>query len=49
LTKAQDIPAIVTSCKGRYPGIAISIAPHIGASPLMLDIILASADTAKNH
>ncbi len=43
----EDIPAIVTFCKGRYPDIAISIAPHIGASPLMLDIILASADAAE--
>ena len=43
----EDIPAIVNSCKGLYPDIEISIAPHIGASPLMLDIILASADTAK--
>jgi sirohydrochlorin ferrochelatase len=43
----EDIPTIVNSCKGLYPDIEISIAPHIGASPLMLDIILASADTAK--
>ena len=43
----EDIPAIVNSCKDRYPDIEISIAPHIGAAPLMLDIILASADTAE--
>lgn len=43
----EDIPAIVNSCKGLYPGIKISTAPHIGASPLMLDIILASADAAE--
>jgi sirohydrochlorin ferrochelatase len=43
----EDIPAIVNSCKSRYPDIEITIAPHIGASPLMIDIILASVDTAK--
>jgi sirohydrochlorin ferrochelatase len=43
----EDIPRIVNSCKSRYPAIEITIAPHIGASTLMMDIILASADTSK--
>ena len=43
----EDIPNIVNGIKGQYPDIEISIAPHLGASPLMIDIIIASADNAK--
>lgn len=45
----EDIPRIVNSCKDRYPDIDICIAPHIGASPLMIDLLLACADTAKTE
>lgn len=43
----EDIPTIVASCKDRSPDVDICIAPHIGASSLMIDLLLACADTAK--
>jgi len=41
----HDIPALVNNCRSLYPDSTISIAPHIGASPLMIDLVIASADT----
>ena len=43
----EDIPNIINECIGQYPGTNISLAPHLGASPLMMDLLISSADTAK--
>ena len=43
----KDIPDIVNETIGQYPEIKISIAPHLGASSLMIDLLISSADTAK--
>jgi sirohydrochlorin ferrochelatase len=43
----ENIPAIVNACRGRHPESEIRIAPRIGAAPLMLNIVLASADRVK--
>ena len=45
----EDIPNIVSSAAAQYPDIDIIIAPHLGVSHLMMDLIIASADTAKNE
>ena len=45
----EDIPNIVSSTADRYPDIEIKIAPHLGASNLMMDLLIASADIAKNE
>ena len=43
----EDIPNIVNDCKVNYPDTIISIASHLGASSLMIDLLMASAETAK--
>jgi len=43
----EDIPNIVNSTKSYYPGIEIKIAPHLGASPLMIDLLINAANAAK--
>ena len=43
----EDIPRILNDCISLYPEINISLAPHLGASPLMIDLLIASADTAE--
>jgi sirohydrochlorin ferrochelatase len=40
----EDIPAAVENVREHLHGIDVSIAPHIGASPLMADLVLACAD-----
>lgn len=42
----EDIPNIVDDCVGQYADINISIAPHVGASLLMVELLIASAGTA---
>lgn len=44
----EDIPNIVNDCKSQYPDINISIAPHLGASSLMINLLIDSAGTAKS-
>jgi sirohydrochlorin ferrochelatase len=39
----EDIPNIVNEAKKRYPNTDISIASHLGASGLMLDLVVACA------
>ena len=39
----EDIPNIVKQSSILYPDIKISIAPHLGASSLMIDLLIASA------
>lgn len=43
----EDIPNIVNDCKVNYPGIVISVASHLGASSLMMDLLIDSAKMAK--
>ena len=43
----EDIPNIINDCIGQYPDTNISLAPHLGASSLMMDLLISSADTAK--
>lgn len=43
----EDIPNIVRTCLAQYPDIEISIAPHIGASPLMMNLLISSVNTKK--
>ena len=43
----EDIPNIVNDTKPHYPDVEIKIAPHLGASPLMVDLLIASANATK--
>ena len=43
----EDIPNIVNDCKVNYPDTIISIASHLGASSLMMDLLIDSAEKAK--
>ena len=43
----EDIPEIVNHTKPSYAGIDIKIAPHVGASELMMDLLLSSANAAR--
>ena len=43
----EDIPNIVNDTKSHYPNIEIKIAPHLGASPLMMDLLITSANDTK--
>lgn len=43
----EDIPKILNDCTALYPEINISLASHLGASSLMMDLLIASAETAK--
>lgn len=36
---ADDIPALVREAAAAYPDISLTVTPHIGASPLMTDLI----------
>lgn len=45
----EDIPAIVSKTADHYPDIDIKIAPHLGASKLMMDLLIASADSARGE
>lgn len=40
----EDIPNIVKVAQANYPDIEIKIAAHIGASEMMLDLLINSAD-----
>jgi sirohydrochlorin ferrochelatase len=39
----EDVPEIVTASRAQHAGIDIHIAPHLGASSLMIDLLIASA------
>lgn len=43
----EDIPNIINDCITLYPDTNITLAPHLGASPLMMDLLIASADTPQ--
>lgn len=43
----EDIPNIVNDTKELYPHVDIRIAPHVGASPLMMELLISSADKSE--
>jgi len=43
----EDIPEIVNETKNKYPGVTITISNHLGASDLMMDLLVATANSAK--
>lgn len=44
----EDIPNIVNDTRQEYPKVEITIAPHLGASHLMMDLLISSANSVKN-
>jgi len=43
-TVVEDIPNIINGCIVQYPNVEIRLAPHLGASPLMIDLLISSAE-----
>lgn len=43
----EDIPNIVNAAKLVYPDIEINIAAHLGASEMMIELLINSANAAK--
>ena len=43
----EDIPNIVDETRPEFPGIDIKVAQHLGASALMMDLLIASANTVR--
>ena len=43
----EDIPRIVNDNKLYYPDVEIKIAPHLGDSHLMIDLLITSANATK--
>ena len=43
----EDIPNIVNDTKPHYPNIDIKIAPHLGASNLMMDLLITTANATE--
>ena len=41
----EDIPNVINECRALYPDIAITIAPHVGASQGIFDVLIASASS----
>lgn len=41
----EDIPEIVNDTKKLYPDVDIKIAPHLGASDLMMELLITSANS----
>lgn len=39
----EDIPNIIAEVKTAHPEIIIKVTPHVGSSPIMLDLILKTA------
>lgn len=42
----EDIPQIVEQAQQQYPNVQLSVAPHLGTSPKMLELLSAAADEA---
>jgi sirohydrochlorin ferrochelatase len=42
----EDIPNIVNETKKDYPTVDIRVAPHLGASDLMMELLITSANSA---
>ena len=45
----EDIPNIVNDTIPNYPDVEIKIAQHLGASPLMMDLLVASANETSSE
>ena len=43
----EDIPEEVNVTKPLYPQVDIRIAPHLGASDLMMDLLISSANSTR--
>lgn len=43
----HDIPEVVKETELLYPDVEIKIAPHLGASHLMMDLLITSANATK--
>ncbi len=43
----EDIPDIVEQTRPHYPGVDIKIAQHLGASGLMMDLLISSANSTR--
>ncbi|GAX62555.1 sirohydrochlorin cobaltochelatase [Candidatus Scalindua japonica] len=43
----EDIPNIVNDTIKNHPDVDIRIAPHLGASDLMMELLIASANSTK--
>jgi sirohydrochlorin ferrochelatase len=43
----EDIPTEVNETKPLYPEVDIRIAPHLGASDLMMDLLISSANSTR--
>lgn len=43
----EDIPNIVNETKPLYPNINIKIAPHLGASDLMMELLITTANATE--
>lgn len=44
----EDIPNVVSECQAYYPNVSIAITPHIGASELMLDLLISQSNSTVN-
>ena len=43
----EDIPNIVKDTRPHYPNVDIKIAPHLGDSPLMMELLITSANAIE--
>lgn len=43
----EDIPEIVNDTKAHYPNVDIKITPHLGDSGLMMDLLVATANSTQ--
>lgn len=44
----EDIPGIVEQTRAEYPDVDIRIAQHLGASDLMMDLLISTANSTSN-
>jgi len=44
----KDVPEIVAAVTQQYPDVDIVVAPHLGASSLMVDLLIESAKTTSS-
>lgn len=45
---AEDIPALVSACQQRWPTLPITISPHVGGAPLMVELLANLASGGAN-
>lgn len=43
----KDIPNIINESIGQYPDVEIRLAPHLGASSLMIELLISAAETVN--